>query len=378
MLFSYSNNITESSSDYLSSIRQQHTDVVFPERDTTIPNELRDYFYFIREVLNKYNNDRFFTIPKLNQVLELRMKSIHTHFAFYERSIAAESLVYLQDVFLTILSSRVSQIIPKSKLSLIERFSDSMQRSVNQVRMIIYERMAKALFNHQYDSEIASCKFNISVVTSTNYYVTNIIRDIQQFKVSISQLQKDSNIPATSIVTVWTIVIRNLMNSLVEGYSRVSKCTNEGRALMQLDFNTLSSKLVELLPNSVCRSSSTIPYAHRVRNYINGFYYSPADILTWIRENRNNYSEKQILSLVKIGPGKTVSWKSKRDLMYRAEEVLRNPNVIFPEDYTTKSPAVKLLTPEIDNSSYPSTPPVHSDTMRKSTSIWDLISGKSK
>ena len=63
-------------------------------------------------------------------------------------------------------------------------------------------------------------------------------------------------------------------------FSQAKKCSNEGRALMQLDYQqflTKLGKLTELRP---------IPDHEYVETYIKAYYLTESDMECWIQEHR--------------------------------------------------------------------------------------------
>ena len=85
--------------------------------------------------------------------------------------------------------------------------------------------------------------------------------------------------------------VRLIMKMLVEGYASIKKCSNEGRALMQLDFQQLIVKL-----EKICELRP-IPDKDYVEVYIKAYYLPDSSIEKWVKDH-NEYSPKHILALV--------------------------------------------------------------------------------
>ena len=63
-------------------------------------------------------------------------------------------------------------------------------------------------------------------------------------------------------------------------YASAKKCSNEGRALMQLDFQQFLLKLEQLT------SLRPIPGREYVEGYIKAFYLPEAQLESWLREHK--------------------------------------------------------------------------------------------
>ena len=70
-----------------------------------------------------------------------------------------------------------------------------------------------------------------------------------------------------------------IMKMFVDGYSSIKKCSNEGRALMQLDFQQFVVKLEKLC------DLRPIPDKDYVDAYIKAFYLPDSSIEKWIKEH---------------------------------------------------------------------------------------------
>lgn len=76
------------------------------------------------------------------------------------------------------------------------------------------------------------------------------------------------------IVTVLKTIL-----TFLDRFSNAKKCSNGGRALMQLDFTQLMSKL------EVLSAIKPIPKREYVENYVKAFYYQETSLQTWIQQH---------------------------------------------------------------------------------------------
>lgn len=79
---------------------------------------------------------------------------------------------------------------------------------------------------------------------------------------------------------VTSSVAYRLLSCLSVSYANVKKCSNEGRALMQLDFQQFLMKLEKLT------DIRPIPDKEFVETYIKAYYLTENDMERWIKEHR--------------------------------------------------------------------------------------------
>ncbi|CAM9515699.1 unnamed protein product [Discosporangium mesarthrocarpum] len=94
---------------------------------------------------------------------------------------------------------------------------------------------------------------------------------------------------------VWKNVVNAALLSLLRGFSRVGRCSTEGRALMSMDLQALALGLED--PTMVQE-----PKAH-VHVYVNAFYFCEEDQLKWIKENWRSYPSYQMVALLNCADG---------------------------------------------------------------------------
>jgi hypothetical protein len=148
--------------------------------------------------------------------------------------------------------------------------------------------------------QIGACKWEIDDFMDSSPYIATLIREFEFLKEKIHTLGA-SRVPKSVQTTLWTYCIRFAMEQLVEGYSRIKKCNNEGRALMSLDLKTLTTQLE--------RHTGVHPVPHQefVDGYIKAWYsFKESDIQEWLSNARaKGYTKPQLVALVKSQP----EWK---------------------------------------------------------------------
>lgn len=108
---------------------------------------------------------------------------------------------------------------------------------------------------------------------------------------------------------LWEAIVRVSNRVFVEGFSQTRKCTQEGRALMQLDYQQFLTNVERiLLPYFQRHHGGPIVARSRVKallanekefveEYIKAYYLTEEALLEWIR-SRPEYTGRQLVALV--------------------------------------------------------------------------------
>ena len=117
------------------------------------------------------------------------------------------------------------------------------------------------------------------ILSQHNNYVEVILKQMKQLIADVESLHLMSLLKAKTLSTLLEQCTNLIMRMLVDGYSSVKKCSNEGRALMQLDFQQLVIKLEKMC------NIRPIPDKDYVEAYIKAFYMPDSSIEKWIKEH---------------------------------------------------------------------------------------------
>jgi hypothetical protein len=300
--------------------------VVYPETDPSTPEQLKDFFKEVRSSLNKYNYDNFFAVARPSGAVQPQLKLSKKAYGFYERSVAAESLSFMQSAIATASQSRLVHLVPKAKVSLVDKFVNDMQQVTKQVQTAIYGRVARALFKNKYDEKVPK-KLDIQnpQLSSNSAYVNDIVRDLAEFSRIMKPLEEHEHIPAVSTDMLWTLVIKGVAENVVEGLAKIKSCNDFGRALLQLDARSLAQKLSDIVPGSVRATTGQIPYIHLVRIYAEGTFNDSAQyMLEWVRDNKDNYTLEQVKNILQISPLVKLGRKERNELISQIDLMYRN------------------------------------------------------
>jgi len=127
--------------------------------------------------------------------------------------------------------------------------------------------------------------------TQHNAYVDKLVAHVQQLHTRLRQF----SVPDSVQQLILQEVVAFICEQLVDGYSHIKKCSDEGRALMSLDVKTLQAALHKLFP------ALLLPMGY-VDSYIKAFYLPPDHILEWARAHPE-YSVRHLTGLVSVTGG---------------------------------------------------------------------------
>lgn len=95
-------------------------------------------------------------------------------------------------------------------------------------------------------------------------------------------------------------------DTLIEGLSRVKRCTDEGRALMSLDLQVLINGLQHIVFKDVK------PKLQVVETFIKAYYLPATEYVNWARVHQE-YSKSQVVGLINL-VAYMKGWKRKTRL----------------------------------------------------------------
>jgi predicted methyltransferase len=152
------------------------------------------------------------------------------------------------------------------------------------------------------------------IMSQHSSYVDVAVQEMISLKERLQA--SDRRVPLTVEASdlIWGHCIRLVNRTFVEGFASAKKCSNEGRALMQLDFQQFLMKL-ETLTNI-----RPIPDKQYVEVYVKAYYIGENDLEQWLRDHKE-YSTKQLQSLVTTGVGSHLSKKSRQRLLSVVDEI---------------------------------------------------------
>uniref|UniRef100_A0A8C5T8H8 VPS50 subunit of EARP/GARPII complex n=1 Tax=Malurus cyaneus samueli TaxID=2593467 RepID=A0A8C5T8H8_9PASS len=234
-----------------------------------------------------------------------------------ERVVATESLVFLAEQF-EFLQPHLDAVMPAAKKPFLQQFYSQTVSTASELRKPVYWIVAaKAIDYEQMLLLMANVKWDVKEIMSQhNVYVDALLKEFEEFNRRLNDVSKRVRIPLPVSNILWEHCIRLANRTLVEGYANVKKCSNEGRALMQLDFQQFLMKLEKLT------DIRPIPDKEFVETYIKAYYLTENDMESWIKEHRE-YSTKQLTNLVNICLGTYINKKARQKLLATIDDIDR-------------------------------------------------------
>eukprot|EP00850_Spirogloea_muscicola_P003028 SM000012S25290 [mRNA] locus=s12:103268:112388:- [translate_table: standard] len=227
-----------------------------------------------------------------------------------EMCVASSSAVWLADM-LKHWRPRLQQLLPYEALPALDHFFARTVDAVPDLREHLNKTLTRAMMNiGWYAEKIAAVRWEVKEVgMDHNTYVDLLLADFKLFALKL----QNSGVSVEVQVQLRENGIDEIAAVMVEGFSRVRRCTNEGRALMSLDLQVLINGLHALAP------AQSKPSLQTVENYIKAFYLPETEYLHWARTH-SEYSKAQITGLINL-VASTYSWKRKTrlDLLEKIE-----------------------------------------------------------
>ncbi|XP_054168215.1 syndetin-like [Oppia nitens] len=243
---------------------------------------------------NNNNVNIKYETPVLSSLVN--MSSPETLYGLAERVVAVESLVVLSTQF-KYLQPYLDSLLTSDKKHHLNHYFNNVVSIASDLRKPIYMWVTVKCVQYEHIvSLMATTQWNIREILSMhNSYVDLLLRELQIFSMRLNQVfDKQLNgrqIPKDVYNILWDQILRLSNRTFVEGFSQSKKCSNEGRALMQLDFQQFLTKVDSLT------TIKPIPERELVEEFIKAFYLTESALIEWIK-TRKEYNPKQIHGLV--------------------------------------------------------------------------------
>lgn len=267
------------------------TENVLSNKLKTTLKRIRENLMFEEETeaFDNRNKDKI-PPPKLSVVVNL--KKVEDLYGLAERVAAAESLVFLAEQF-ELLHPHLELLIPSTKRAFLQQFCSQTVSQASELRRPVYMAVAARTIDYEQIVVLMSAvKWDVNEIMSQHSsYVDILLRELQVFSMRLSEVSRKIPVPREAYDLLWEHCIRLANHSFIEGFSQAKKCTNGGRALMQLDYQQFLSKverLTELQP---------LPGKEVVESYIKAYYMLESNLEQWIRSHKE-YTNKQLIGLV--------------------------------------------------------------------------------
>ncbi|KAH7838359.1 hypothetical protein Vadar_025411 [Vaccinium darrowii] len=211
--------------------------------------------------------------------------------------------------------SLVAQLLHSSKVNLqsmllqnngavVEDFYAHMVDSVPDLTQHIHRTTARSLLHiNGYVDRIANAKWEVKELgLDHNGYVDLLLGEFKHYKTRLAHggIQKE----VQDLLLEFGLEI--VAETLIEGLSRVRRCSDEGRALMSLDLQVLINGLHHFI------SLNVRPKFQTVETFIKAYYLPETEYVHWARTHPE-YTKNQIIGLINL-VATMKGWKRKTRL----------------------------------------------------------------
>ncbi|XP_015588242.1 syndetin [Cephus cinctus] len=228
--------------------------------------------------------------PSLSSIVNLTQpERLH---GLTERVVGVESLLFLGQQYDS-LRPYLEHLISTPQRGFLHQFYTQTIASAADLRKPVYMAVVSQAFDVATVLNLMN-KVNWEVrdvMSQHSRYVDVLLQEIHKLHTRLDEI--GSRVPLSQEVhhSIWENVAHLITHTIVEGFSNAKKCSNGGRALMQLDFTQLMSKFEKLT------TLRPMPHREYVELYVKA-YYLPENILEeWIKEHLE-YSTKHLIGLI--------------------------------------------------------------------------------
>lgn len=229
--------------------------------------------------------------PQLSSIVNLSQpEKLH---GLTERIVAVESLIFLGQQYEGLRPYLEHLIASSPQRGFLHQFYMQTIASVADLRKPVYMAVTSQAF------DVANI---LNLMNKVNWEVTDVMSQHSNYIDALLEETCTLNERLNTIGTyiplnadicnaVWENVAHLITHTLVEGFSNAKKCSNGGRALMQLDFTQLKSKFEKVT------SLRPMPHREYVELYIKAYYLPENSFEEWIKEHKE-YSVKHLVGLI--------------------------------------------------------------------------------
>ncbi|XWS28656.1 hypothetical protein CRYUN_Cryun25bG0089600 [Craigia yunnanensis] len=200
--------------------------------------------------------------------------------------------------------THLQSLLLKSNTAVVEDFFVHLVDSVPDLIEHIHRTTARILLHiNGYVERIANAKWELKELgMEHNGYVDLLLGEFKHYKTRLAHggIHKE----VQDLLLDYGLEI--VAETLIEGLSRVKRCTDEGRALMSLDLQVLINGLQHFV------SLNVKPKLQIVETFIKAYYLPETEYIHWARAHPE-YSKNQIVGLINL-VASMKGWKRKTRL----------------------------------------------------------------
>ncbi|KAL6728745.1 hypothetical protein Aduo_010484 [Ancylostoma duodenale] len=232
-----------------------------------------------------FDKDWRLGVPKPCSGLDLN--HVDKLYGAVERVIAVESVEFVARQ-LDLVRPVMESLVPPSNESIIsqlDQFYAKILSGVPDTRRLVFDCVAsRALKLPVLIAAVSNTKWDINELQSHHSsYVDFLVKDFEAFSLRLDHVAECVNLSEAARALLWDRTISYTFKALVQGYCEGGKCSTEGRALMQLDFQHLLLKL-----EPIC-NLHPVPHTTFVEGYIKAFYLPENGLEEWISKHSASF-----------------------------------------------------------------------------------------
>ncbi|KAL8130099.1 hypothetical protein V2J09_019254 [Rumex salicifolius] len=228
---------------------------------------------------------------------------LNTSFGLQERCAAADALCNVAQILYRS-KSHLQSMLLQHNAAIVEDFFVNLVNYVPDLVEHIHRTTAKMFLHvNGYVERIANSKWELKELgMEHNRYIDLLLGEFRHYKKQLGQ----GGIPKEVQNILLDYGVEVVAQTLVEGLSRVKRCTNEGRALMSLDLQVLINGLQRFDPKDVKQKLQT------VMAFIKAFYLPETEYVQWANAHPE-YTKSQVVGLINL-VATMKGWKRKTRL----------------------------------------------------------------
>ncbi|XP_073267320.1 uncharacterized protein [Populus alba] len=226
-----------------------------------------------------------------------------TSFGLKERCAAADAISLVAQI-LHRSKTHLQSMLLQNNPAIVEDFFVILVDSVPDLTEHIHRTTARLLLHiNGYVDRIANAKWEVKELgLEHNGYVDLLLGEFKHYKTRLAHGGIHKEVQDRLLEYGLEIVAE----TLIEGLSRVKRCSNEGRALMSLDLQVLINGLQHFVPVNVK------PKLQMVETFIKAYYLPETEYVHWARAHPE-YRKNQIVGLINL-VATMKGWKRKARL----------------------------------------------------------------
>jgi hypothetical protein len=220
---------------------------------------------------------------------------LSTFYGLNWRIVAAESCRFVATL-LHDMRGVLSQLLPGAYVAACDERLDTFQLAATQLRSLVYRSACPSLLNTtNVLSQIAEGAWDTRKLRAVDAWVAQLVNQSSDIwahlgRTGASEAAFAEAAPAVR-ETVWMELCQCAFDVAVDGFSRVKRASNEGRATMVRNAEAVEAGLEAI---HQCRCLHGLPH---VQAYLQAGTLAPEEMMLWIQDNHNSYAYRHMHAL---------------------------------------------------------------------------------